>query len=225
MGDREATCWTVIEGAAAGRAEDREDFARRYLPVVRSYLLARWRQSPLRVDLEDAIQEVFLDCFKRGGALEKAERDRGGGFQAFLYGVVRNVARHFETSRARRKVRGSVGFDPDRERADEESLSKVFDRAWATEIMREAANLQASAAESDDEGRGRRVELLRLRFHSDLPIREIAKRWEEDPAVLHREYTKARREFRAALREAVAFHYQGPDEEIERRCGELLQHL
>jgi RNA polymerase sigma-70 factor (ECF subfamily) len=225
MRDPESTCWTVIEGAAGGRAEDREEFARRYLPVVRAYLGARWRQSPLRAELEDALQEVFVDCFKQGGALERVERDRGGGFHAFLYGVTRNVALHFETRRARRKVRGSVGFEPDREHADDESLSRVFDRAWAQEIMRQAADLQAKAASEGDEGKRKRVELLRLRFQSALPIREIAKRWEVDAAVLHHEYAKARREFRAALREVVAFHHPGREEEIESRCAELLEHL
>jgi hypothetical protein len=41
MAQPESTCWTVIEAAAAGRAGDREDFARRYAPVVRAYLSSR----------------------------------------------------------------------------------------------------------------------------------------------------------------------------------------
>lgn len=43
------------------------------------------------------------------------------------------------------------------------------------------------------------------------------------PAGLHREYATARDEFRAALREMVAFHRSGgTDGEVERACGELL---
>ena len=36
--DTQATCWTLIHGAAAGDAHGRSEFARRYLPLVRGYL-------------------------------------------------------------------------------------------------------------------------------------------------------------------------------------------
>ncbi len=72
-----STCWTVIEGAAAGRVTDREEFARRYGPVVRACLAARWRPADAHT-LDDAVQEVFVECFKRGGVLDRAGRDRGG---------------------------------------------------------------------------------------------------------------------------------------------------
>ena len=38
----DVTCWTVIRGAAAGRAEDCAEFAQRYEGVIRAYLAARW---------------------------------------------------------------------------------------------------------------------------------------------------------------------------------------
>ena len=93
----ESTCWTGIRAAAAGSAGDREEVARRYLAVIRAYLAARWRGSPLRPDLDDAVQEVFVECFRQGGALEAAGAGRVPSFRAFLYGVVRNVARRFES--------------------------------------------------------------------------------------------------------------------------------
>jgi len=37
----------MIRGAAAGEVAERERFARRYIPVVRAYLVARWRISQL----------------------------------------------------------------------------------------------------------------------------------------------------------------------------------
>src|SRR5947207_730725 len=37
-----STCWTLIEGAAAGDADDRARFAELYMPVIRTYLEARW---------------------------------------------------------------------------------------------------------------------------------------------------------------------------------------
>ncbi len=223
VGNSIPTCWTLIEGAAAGEARAREEFAKSYLPVVRAYLAARWRGTPLRFEIDDAIQEVFVDCFKERGALERADRDRHGGFRAFLYGVTRVVALRAERKRVRRKVRASGGFDADRAERDEESLARVFDRAWATQLMREAAERQAENATTPEALR--RVELLRLRFKDGLPIRTIAARWEADPAAVHRAYAKARREFKAALEEVVAFHHPGPAAEIEARAQALLEHL
>jgi hypothetical protein len=57
----ESTCWTVIHAAAAGSPADRDELARRYVGVVRAYLAARWRDSSLRHDLDDAAQDVFVE--------------------------------------------------------------------------------------------------------------------------------------------------------------------
>ena len=66
------------------------------------------------------------------------------------------------------------------------------------------------------------MELLRLRIYEGLPIREIARHWEEDATALHREYARARREFHKALSEVVAFHHPGSGEDVERECSHLL---
>src|SRR5215510_13756666 len=126
---KQETSWTLIRDAAAGSTSARSDFTRRYLPVVRAYLAARWRGGPFEREVDDAVQEVFLDCFREGGVLERAEPERGGGFRAFLFGVIRNAARHFETRRAREIERkGPSSFHPERMAAEEGSLSRAFDR-------------------------------------------------------------------------------------------------
>ena len=135
----ESTCWTVIRAAAAGSRDDRDELARRYLGVVRDYLSDRWRDSTLRKELDDAVQDVFLECFRQGGVLEAASGGRVPSFRAFLYGVVRNVARRFEGRPVR--TTGALA-DVD---AGEESLSRLFEKAWARSIMAEAARLQRSA--------------------------------------------------------------------------------
>jgi RNA polymerase sigma-70 factor (ECF subfamily) len=55
MSGPQSTCWTLIRAAAGGSAREREEFARRYVPVLRAYLAARWRGSPLLQDLDDAV--------------------------------------------------------------------------------------------------------------------------------------------------------------------------
>jgi RNA polymerase sigma-70 factor (ECF subfamily) len=219
MSTSESTCWTVIRAAAAGSLTDRDELARRYLGVVRAFLAARWRGAGLRHDLDDAVQEVFVECFRQGGALEAAGTGRVPGFRAFLYGVIRNVARRFES----RPV-CAAGPLPD-VAVDEANQSRQFERTWAQAIMTEAAQLQRTRAAERGAEAVQRVELLRLRFEENLPIRAIADRWGVDAAGLHHAYALARQEFRAALLAVVAFHQPGSPAELEQEAADLLQSL
>ncbi len=216
----------MIRGAAEGGADERTAFAARYLPVVRSYIAARWRSSPLAQDVDDAVHEVFVECFREGGALARVAPERPGGFRAFLYGVARNVALRFESRQARhREQQPSPSFSPDQLANGDDALSQVFDRAWARAIMREAAVRQAQWASTAGDDAVRRVELLRLRFYEDLPIREIAERWQADPAQVHRWYARAREEFKQALLEVIAFHHPDAPGVAESECARLLSML
>jgi DNA-directed RNA polymerase specialized sigma24 family protein len=215
----ESTCWTLIRAAAAGSPAGREELARRYLRVVRAYLGARWRGSVLRPDLDDAVQEVFVQCFRQGGVLEAAGAGRVPSFRAFLYGVIRNVARRFESQPAR-----AAHPLPDIA-TDDASQSRLFDRTWAQAVMAEAAQLQRTRADERGAEAVQPVELLRLRFEENLPIRTIAERWGVDPAPLHHAYALARKEFRSALLEVVAFHQPGSPAELEQEAASLLKAL
>jgi RNA polymerase sigma factor (sigma-70 family) len=218
------TRWTLIRKAAEGGAPDREDFAVLYEPVVRSYLEGRWRQSRFETDIDDAVQEVFVDCFREDGALTRTGPGRPGGFRAFLYGVTRNVALHAERSAARRH-HAEVTARSEQDHPDDPGLARLFDRAWAEALVREAGERQRERAAGLGPAAQMRVELLRLRFDEGLPIREIARRWNEDPNRLHHEYARARSEFREALAEVVAYHCPGKPEEVEKECRKLLELL
>lgn len=219
-----STCWTEIDAAARGSVSERESFAHRYLPVVKAYLLARWRRSRLRADVDDAVQEVFVECYRNGGVLDKAERGRPGGFRGFLFGVARNVARRVETRRSQVRERQQGDEFDFFAQANEGKLEAEFDRAWAVGVMRQAAELQRERAD-DDEGARQRVELLRLRFQEALPIREIATRWGVDAQRLHYEYLKARKEFEGALRHVVAYHNPDSAAATRTECEALLDLL
>lgn len=226
MGDPDVTNWTLIRDAAQGHADAREAFAQAYEPVVRAYLGARWRGSSLATDVDDAIQEVFVECFRQRGVLARADPDRRGGFRAFLYGVVRNVARRWEERRGRGRERQPPSdYDPEDVETAEETLGRTFDRAWAAAIVRQAGRRQVEKAREKGPEALRRVDLLRLRIVEEMPIRDIARRWEADPAWLHHEYAKARREFKTALTEVVAADRAGTPEEVEAECQRLLEHL
>ena len=218
----DSTSWTIIERAANGSAADREAFAHRYGPVIRAYLGARWRGSALTKEVDDATQEVFIDCFKDHGALGRADQARGD-FRAFLYGIVRNVARGVERKLARRKERQPTSdLDLDGFARDDAPLSRIFDRAWASAILQEAADLQLERARMKGADAIRRHRLLTVRYGEGLPMREIAKRWAVDVHLLYREHPKAREEFRSALEDVVRGHGDGGPEAIHRECARLL---
>jgi len=218
---REETCWMLIRNAAGGDRAARSLFAHTYLPVVRAYLAARWQTKLERNDIDDAVQDTFIDCFR--AALGRADPGKPGRFRTFLYAVVRNVARRYEERRALNRVRVAPNEAVARGHpAGEERLSHAFDRAWTRELLRRAAARQRARAREGDEAARMRVELLRLRFAENLPIREIARLRGEDAARVHHEYARARREFKQALLEEVAVHHPGTPGAIERECAALL---
>ncbi len=223
MSGTETTCWLMIQGAASGRASDRDLFVRRYESVMRAYLTARWQGTPLEADLDDAMQDIFAECFRAGGVLERAEQGSPGGFRAFLFGVVRNVARRFETARAReRQRRTGEELDLDQLAGSEDTLSGAFDRIWAKQLLHEAWERMVNEARSRGPRAMARVELLRSRFQG-IPVREIAERWRVDRDWLHHQDARARAEFRLAFRQTVAFYNPGAsDAEVAQMCLELL---
>lgn len=219
----EQTCWTLVEEASAGQPGARELFARVYLPVVRAYLGARWKNGPRSAQLDDAVQETFVECFRANGALGRVERSPSEKFRTYLFGVVRNVALRFEERGARDQGRRAA--EPAALEALpslDERASQAFDRAWAEELLRRAAERQEARARERGPEAMRRVELLRLRFQEDLPIRDIAALWAIDAVQLHREYARARDEFKEALIEEVGYHQPGTTGDLARECQALL---
>jgi len=222
----DTTCWTLIRGAAGGDGEDRNSFARLYLPVVRSCLEARWRASPLAGEVEDAVQVVFLECCRDGGALEKVWPGKPGSFRSFLYTVVKNVAHRFEVGRARSRARRAGSrFELSAVEAEEEGLASAFDRAWLLSLLDQALALQEDRAREKGDDAVRRMELLRLRHVEDVPIRDIARRFNEPADRMHYEYRKARMDFVKALEEVLAFQYPDDPEARKREFDRLKAHV
>lgn len=219
----DVTCWTLIESAADGDRVAREEFVQRYLPVVRAYLQARWKSRLSRTEFEDAVQEVFVECLKHEGVLDRNRGRRGSGFRAYLFGAVRNIALRVEETRARKlDAPRTDSFHAEVLPIGDDSASRIFDRAWATEIMREAAAKQAELARAEGPGALRRVELLRRIFQEGHGIADIAREWDVPAESLHRDYARARRAFADALKEVVAFHVPESDAAVERECQELM---
>ena len=169
--------------------------------------------------------DVFVECFKEGGVLERVERGLEGGFRAYLYGVVRNVARMAE----RRWTQQQRGLGPisdlDVFEGDEATLSEVFDRAWARSLVGEARQLMQDRSASSSVT-ARRFRALQMRFDEGLPPWRIAEVMELRVETVYELLREGRSEFRATLMGLVADHHPGASQvEIERLFVELLRGL
>ncbi len=217
-------CWTMLRAAAVGDASAKSMFARSYTAPIRAYLGHRWRNSRLAAAIDDALQDVFVECIEPGGAIERAD-PTNGEFRALLYAVVRNVARRHEERAARTdQVTGSVHLDDLPDRA--EALSRFFDRSWAEAIVREAILRHARIARCSDVEARRRYRVLRLRHQDGLPIREIAARLEEASIeAVHNAYRRALREFREHLRATVAHHTGAAPDALDAECRRVTELL
>jgi RNA polymerase sigma-70 factor (ECF subfamily) len=216
--------WSQIARAAAGDDRARSAFGRTCMPVVRGFLEARWRGTPLLQEVEDAVQEVFVECLREGGALARADPARGD-VRALLYGVTRNVAARVEQHARGASGRGrELGSAIDAIQDREPSLSTLFDRDWARTLVRLAGERMRAGADGEA-GARLRIELLRLRFAEGLPIHEIAARWEVEPEGVHRAYARARDEFRVCLRRVVAEHAVRSETELDAEVDRILRLL
>jgi len=140
--------------------------------------------------------------------------------------VVRNIARRFETRWARKRKKDAGGATVlEKQEANEQHLSSAFDRAWMMAFLDQTMVLLKDRARDQGEDTLRRVELLRLRFNEDLPIRAIAQQWNRPADAIHYEYRKARKEFVTALRDVIAFHHPGDPLALEREIARFRDHI
>lgn len=216
----DTTHWSVVLGAAEGQAEARDEFCRTYGRVVRAYLCARWRLPGQHENVEEGVQEVFVECFKERGALSRVDPARP--FRAYLYGVTSTAAAALERKwRKRDRDHGVSGFEPDRVERDEATLSQVFDREWARLVGREARRLFV-ARSAEGEAGARRARCLELRYHHGRPPREIAAELGVQVERVYEMLHQAKAEYRRALLEVVSQHHPGATRaDLERICGEL----
>lgn len=218
------TCWSVVRAAAQGDAGARSQFSRSYAAMIRGFFAARWRGRILEREVDDATQEVFVECLKSDGVLERADAQRGD-FRGLLFGVTRNVARRFEDrARAQRRLQAEDSAWLRAVAADEPGQATLFDRSWARALLRAAKARHRERALAAGPSGARRIELLERRFGGDQAIREIAREWGLPAQDVHNAYRKARVEFYACLREVVAFHAPAGSD-LDSECRRLLSQL
>ncbi|MEZ5966400.1 MAG: sigma-70 family RNA polymerase sigma factor [Planctomycetota bacterium] len=218
------TCWTLIRRAAEGDRGAHSQFGRSYDALIRAYLARRWRNTPLVADVDDAAQEVFLECLTERGPLGRA--DPAQGFRGFLLGIVRHVAQRHERGAARRHERAAGAETAFVQVADDDpGLTEFFDRQWALTLVQEARELLEQRARAGDDAARLHADVLDLRFAQGLPVRTIAARLQMDVDAAHRAYAKARERFRGCLRQVVAYHAVRSEEDLDAECQRVLDTL
>lgn len=221
----ESTCWSVVLSAAAGDLGAREEFAKRYEPVVRSYLSTRWRVASGHDRVSDGVQDVMIECLKPAGALSRLDRGRSADFRGYLYGITRRTAIAIER-RARRDQRDSIfGGNSHRAQRRESTLSAAFDRTWAQVLSLEALTLLRSriAARAD---RKLREACLEGRFVENKPPRVIAEELRVPVEDVYEIVKWAKAEFRGAIFEVIAQYHPGATRrELEDKCRELASRI
>jgi len=218
----DSTAWSMIVAAGAGEHAARARFAQHYDSVIRAYLSARWRLPTTHEAVDDAAQEVFVQCFKPGGALQGVEASGPARFRTYLYAVVRNVADRIERDKGVRRAAQEPSAGLDQLAHDEATLSRVFDRAWVGTITRSAWLLMVSRLSQDATGRDR-IQVLDLRFRDGLAAGAIAERLKLEPGYVYQQLRNAKRDFRTALVDVVGSQHPGSTkEEVEARCVDLV---
>lgn len=220
----DSTSWSLVLGAAAAVPRDREEFGRRYGPLVRSWFAARWRVAAEHERVADASQEVFLRMFSPDGPLTRVERDRDGGFRAYLRGVLRNVATELERHERRRQT-SSLDSSIEPPSAADPTPSDAFDRVWAEMVTDAAWDLMRRKAGGDRWAHWR-LEVLALRYGDDRSCQDIATQLGLETAQVYRLLAAGREQFRRALMTVLSAHH--PDllpDDLERKCREVLDAL
>lgn len=213
------TSWQLVGLAGANGDDARREFALRYECFARRVLAKRWRGTSFAMFFDDAVQEVFVECFKSHGVIEKADPTRNSSFRSLLFQVIIHVASRFEHSGRNHRTL-HIGQDlTEFLQVDDQSGYESVTREEVNELVREALRRMANH-ENDDIRRW--ATLLDRHACHDETIISMASHDTEVAAKLHREYAKAKKECRATLVDVVASEYRVPIAEAKVLVADLL---
>lgn len=213
------TSWQLVGLAGTDADGARRAFALRYESFVRRVLAKRWLGTEYGVDFDDAIQDVFVECFKAGGVIEKADPARGASFRTLLFQVTSHVAARFERTRRRDRAHTHDVTPPDDVPAPDLSGYEAVTREEVSDLVREAHRRMATHHDAVVRERATLLDRHTCRGESIL---SIAGGDHAAAARLHREHSKAKKEWKAYLVEVVKGEYRVPEGEAKILVADLL---
>ena len=214
------TSWVLV--GLAGTDEDlaQREFALRYEKFVRRILAKRWLGTVFRTYFDDAIQEVFVECFKPNGVIEKANAQNGNSFRTYLFQVASHVAARFERTHQRQQSIASTNDDHlDDLSSQAMSAYDLVTREEVADLVREALHRMTHHYNPEVRKRG---QLLDRHTCQGEKIIAIADGNPDLAEQLHRDHTKAKREWKSFLVEVVQSEYRVPGNEAQVIVSELL---
>ena len=212
--------WALVGLIGENVPDAAREFAFRYDRFVRRVLTKRWLGTIYRTHFDDAVQDVFVECFKPGGVLAKADSSRGGAFRSLLFRVTCNVAARYERNH-NRDLRLISKELTDTHGEDSGAFLQIT-REEVAEVVSEALRRmsQHTAVEVRE-----RAQLLIQHSCDGQKIIHLAGGDTETAERLHRQHSKAKREFQTFLSEVIQSHYRAPPEDVETILKELLGSL
>lgn len=188
--------------------------------MVRIELAAQLRRAVDDPDVEDAVQEVLLECLKAGGALERASEAKCTRFRAYLGGITRNVGlRHLRVRKNQPSALEETEFVSDSSPDVEANLNA----AWSQAVLGEAMALLVRESCLAETAR-LRLRVLQLRHQEGLKAAQVAEMLGISATRVHHLTSEAKNEYRLALLSVVSQQNPGLGRaEIEAECVALLQ--
>lgn len=230
------TDWKTVSRAGHGdpatRAQALGALAARYLPPMRSYLLARWKVRADRAD--DLLQEFLTSRVLEQDLVGRADRGRGK-FRTFLLTALnRFVVSEFRREQAAKRGphESAVPLAPDAHVPDpSQDGPDAFDLAWARHVLRLAlarTRDECRALGRDDEWGvfEARVMLPALEGAPPVPLSQLVERYgfasmREGFNIL----ATARRRFMRHLAEVVREYADDDEDDVEDEIRRLWRIL
>ncbi len=229
------TRWTLIDLASDRSRPDANcalgELLERYLPALKTYLVAAKRLSPDQV--EDIVHQFIADKILMGDLLAKADRARGRFRSFLLVSLDRYTISAFRKQNALRRTpkQGSLlSLDAEFNNLDNQTLSPsvttCFDLAWTREIIWET--LRRVELECETSGRPRFWEIFRDRVVNPMlqgtppvPYATLATKLRfVSPIQAANALMTTKRMFERTFRDVVR-EYTGNDEDVEQEISEL----
>ena len=176
--------WTLIERTQAGDHEAYGELYLRTVGEVRQFLHERTRDSHL---VDDLVQSTYERLLRAIGRVVRG----AGSPVALLITIARNLLiSHFRRAEQRLTVTMADIPEPAASGEDDPAHAAVADALWRFEARR----LLWSGGEGMPPDQ---VDVLRLRYRDDLPVRDTAARLHRDPATIRQTQVRATRRLRA----------------------------
>ncbi|HKP04856.1 MAG TPA: hypothetical protein VJU77_16000 [Chthoniobacterales bacterium] len=230
-----STRWTIIRKAAQSQTPtiDSQNALSELCGIYWQpvYLFLRRQGKPAH-DAQDLTQGFFADLIENR-AYARAERSKGR-FRSFLLGALKHfLADEHDRDRAQKRGGGAILRELDdvaiseaevhAARANNGSADHVYDREWASSLLRQS--LSRLAQECAVAGKGALFQALKSQLsvgaETQIPYDEIAPHLGRPVVTLRSDVGRLRARFRAILREEVGGTLTNSaevDEELRYLC-------